>query len=199
MFRYVVMACFDLCRSNSFHAKTFFLEHWITLSSTICCLYLSPVSPHYLHHSNNVDTAFCPSAFGSLMLFCFSLLLPLPAIPFPFVPPLLTLFLLPSLPLVLSFSFLPSLPPEDLKIAMAAEANAWKVLYGRNMNTKYLNLMEEIMEQIEDMTKRLSRPIKDLDDIRQGMATLKEMREKEIYIDNCLGPVEVRKGLKQAC
>ena len=81
--------------------------------------------------------------------------------------------------------------PENLKIAMAAEANAWKVLYGRNMNTKYLTLMEQIMEQIEDLSKRLSRPINDLDDVRQAMATLKEIREKEIYIDSCLGPVEV--------
>ena len=81
--------------------------------------------------------------------------------------------------------------PEDLKIAMAAEANAWKVLYGRNMNTKYLTLMEQVMEQIDDMSRRLSRPIKDLDDIRQAMSTLKEIRENEIYIDSCLGPVEV--------
>ena len=93
--------------------------------------------------------------------------------------------IIPSLPLC----FLTS--TEDLKIAMAAETNAWKVLYGRNMNTKYLSLMEQIMEQIDDMSRRLSRPIKDLDDIRQAMATLKEIRENEIYIDSCLGPVEV--------
>ena len=74
---------------------------------------------------------------------------------------------------------------------MAAEANAWKVLYGRNMNTKYLTLMEEVMDQIEDLSKRLSRPIKDLDDVRQAMATLREIRDKEIFIDSCLGPVEV--------
>ena len=74
---------------------------------------------------------------------------------------------------------------------MAAEANAWKVMYGRKMNTEYLTLMENVMEQIEDLSRRLSRPIKDLDDVRQAMATLKEIREKEIYIDSCLGPVEV--------
>ena len=74
---------------------------------------------------------------------------------------------------------------------MIAEANAWKVLYGRNMNTKYLTLMEQILEQVDDMFKRLSRPIKDLDDIRQAMAAQKEVREKEIFIDSCLGPIEV--------
>ena len=74
---------------------------------------------------------------------------------------------------------------------MVAEANAWKVLYGRNMNKKYLTLMEQIMEQVDDMSKRLSRPIKDLDDVRQAMAAQREVREKEIFIDTSLGPVEV--------
>lgn len=74
---------------------------------------------------------------------------------------------------------------------MVAEVNAWKVLYGRNMNKKYLTLMEQIMEQVDDMSKRLSRPIKDLDDVRQAMAAQKEVREKEIFIETSLGPVEV--------
>ena len=59
------------------------------------------------------------------------------------------------------------------------------------MNTKYLTLMEKIMEQIEELQKRLSRPIKDLDDVRQAMAALKELRENEIEIDSSLCPVEV--------
>jgi len=74
---------------------------------------------------------------------------------------------------------------------MAAEAKAWKVIYGRNMNTKYQGLMEKILEQIDDLSKRLSRPIKDLDDVRQAMAALKDLRENEIHIDSSLGPIEV--------
>lgn len=81
---------------------------------------------------------------------------------------------------------------DDLKITIAAEAKSWRVIYGRHMNTKYLTLMEKIMEQIEDLHKRLSRPIKDLDDVRQAMATLKELRENEIEIDSSLSPVEVQ-------
>ena len=83
------------------------------------------------------------------------------------------------------------LSADDLKIAMAAETKAWKVLYGRSMNTKYQGLMDEVLEQIDDLTKRLSRPIKDLDDVRQSMAALKDLRENEIHIDSSLGPVEV--------
>ena len=53
--------------------------------------------------------------------------------------------------------------------------------------------MEKIMELIDDLSKKLSRPIKDLDDVRQAMAALKEIRESEIFIDHSLGPVEVRR------
>jgi len=52
--------------------------------------------------------------------------------------------------------------------------------------------MEEIFTFIEEITKRLSRPIKDLDDIRHAMAALKEIRDREIMIDMSIGPIEVR-------
>ena len=80
---------------------------------------------------------------------------------------------------------------DDLKITIVAEAKAWRVTYGRHTNTKYLNLMDKNMDQIDDLQKRLSRPIKDLDDVRQAMISLKELRENEIEIDSALGPVEV--------
>jgi hypothetical protein len=51
--------------------------------------------------------------------------------------------------------------------------------------------MELIFSSVEDWVKRLNRPIKDLDDIRLAMETLKEIREKEISIDMMIGPVEV--------
>lgn len=40
--------------------------------------------------------------------------------------------------------------------------------------------MEEIFQFIENLSTRLSRPIKDLDDVRNSMAALTEMRESEI-------------------
>ena len=81
---------------------------------------------------------------------------------------------------------------DDLKLAMIAEAKDWKLLYGRSMNSTYSQLMEKIMDQMDDLSKRLSRKIKDLDDVRQAMAALKELRENEIFIDFSLGPIEVR-------
>ncbi len=40
--------------------------------------------------------------------------------------------------------------------------------------------MEEIFTFIDNLSKRLSRPIKDLDDVRGSMAALSEIREAEI-------------------
>lgn len=74
---------------------------------------------------------------------------------------------------------------------MRAEAKGWKVDYARSMNTTYIALMEKIMELIDDYSKKLSRPINDLDDVRQAMAALKDLRENEIFIDSSLDPIEV--------
>lgn len=74
---------------------------------------------------------------------------------------------------------------------MKAEAKNWKVQFARNMNSKYISLMDKIVDMIEDFSKRLSRPINDLDDVRQAMAALKEIRENEIFIDSSLDPIEV--------
>ena len=51
--------------------------------------------------------------------------------------------------------------------------------------------MESIFSFCEDLLKRLSRPLKDLDDVRLAMAALKEIREQEIRIDMIIPPIEV--------
>ena len=84
-----------------------------------------------------------------------------------------------------------ALSSEGLKITLCAEAKSWRVCYGRAMIHKYETVMDEVFTSIDDWGKRLSRPLKDLDDIRSVMATLKEIRENEIRIDMSLGPIEV--------
>lgn len=77
-----------------------------------------------------------------------------------------------------------------LKDGLVAETRQWCLHYGKHCNNKYRTKMNEILEFIEDVGKRLSRPIKDLDDIRFAMAALKEIRENEIRIDMDIGPIE---------
>ena len=55
--------------------------------------------------------------------------------------------------------------------------------------------MEEIFQFIDSLTKRLSRGINDLDDVRGSMSALSEIREAEIRIDMTIGPIEESFGL----
>lgn len=66
------------------------------------------------------------------------------------------------------------------------------MLLGRRANLKYRTEMEDIFTFIDDLSKRLSRPIKDLEDVRNAMAALKEIRNSEIRIDMSIPPIEVR-------
>eukprot|EP00118_Oscarella_pearsei_P013119 m.101516 g.101516 ORF g.101516 m.101516 type:complete len:4701 (+) comp37133_c1_seq2:73-14175(+) len=79
---------------------------------------------------------------------------------------------------------------ESLKIALMAETKNWKLAYGRSCNCRYSSNMEEVFGFVDELTKRLSRPIKDLDDVRSAMAALKEIRENQIRMDMEIGPIE---------
>ncbi|XP_041963780.1 LOW QUALITY PROTEIN: dynein heavy chain 5, axonemal [Alosa sapidissima] len=78
----------------------------------------------------------------------------------------------------------------DLKMALTAETKSWMVDYGHHCNRKYRTEMEQIFTFVEEAGKKLNRQIKDLDDIRIAMASLKEMREHQISIDFQVGPIE---------
>ena len=79
---------------------------------------------------------------------------------------------------------------EPLKLALITETKNWKVAYGKNLNSKCAREMDEILDFFDQMEKRLSRPVKDLDDIRSQMSALAEIRETEIKIDMTISPIE---------
>ncbi|EDV21817.1 uncharacterized protein TRIADDRAFT_59929 [Trichoplax adhaerens] len=83
-----------------------------------------------------------------------------------------------------------ALVTDTLKLSLTSETKAWKMLLGRRANLKYRTEMEDIFMFIDDLTKRLSRPIKDLEDVRNAMAALKEIRNSEIRIDMSIPPIE---------
>ncbi|XP_069898297.1 dynein axonemal heavy chain 5 [Dipodomys merriami] len=78
----------------------------------------------------------------------------------------------------------------DLKFALTAEIRSWMMVVGRHCNQKYRSEMETIFALVEEFSKKLNRPIKDLDDIRIAMAALKEIREQQIHVDFQVGPIE---------
>ena len=81
---------------------------------------------------------------------------------------------------------------EPFKLALSVEIKYWKLLFGHSINEKYRASMDEITQFVSEYSKRLSRPINDLEDVRSAMAGLEEIRKNEIRIDMTLGPVEVK-------
>ncbi|XP_048577391.1 dynein axonemal heavy chain 5 isoform X1 [Nematostella vectensis] len=79
---------------------------------------------------------------------------------------------------------------ERLKEAVVTETKAWKQAFGKALAEKASADMEEIFTFIDNLNKRLARPITDLDDVRGSMAALGEIRESEIKIDMTIGPIE---------
>lgn len=72
---------------------------------------------------------------------------------------------------------------ELFKLVLIIEVKNWKMVYVKVLNEKCVYEMDEILDFIENFIKRLSRFVKDLDDVRVYMAVLVEIREVEIRID----------------
>jgi dynein heavy chain len=79
---------------------------------------------------------------------------------------------------------------EHFKFALNQEVREWILLYGQSCNIKYKKEMTNVFIFIEDIEKRLSREIKDLEDIRLIMIAVKDLRENEIRIDMNITPIE---------
>ena len=54
--------------------------------------------------------------------------------------------------------------------------------------------MDHIVEFEEEITRKLSHQITDLEDVRLAMAALDAVRQQQIEIDMSLGPIEVSLG-----
>ncbi|XP_074845897.1 dynein axonemal heavy chain 8 [Carettochelys insculpta] len=77
-----------------------------------------------------------------------------------------------------------------LKLALSIEAKAWKMLLCRYLNEEYKKKMADMISFITEYLKKLSRPIRDLDDVRFAMEALSNIRDNEIQMDMTLGPIE---------
>ncbi|KAJ8385596.1 hypothetical protein AAFF_G00184580 [Aldrovandia affinis] len=79
---------------------------------------------------------------------------------------------------------------ELLKLSLTQECRAWKRAFGAALNHQASADMAEIYTFVDGLSKRLQRPVGDLEDVRGAMAALREVREAEIRIDRIIGPVE---------
>ena len=87
---------------------------------------------------------------------------------------------------------------EHLKFALHQEVREWIVHYGQACNAKYRKEMNEVSAFIDDIEKRLSRKINDLEDIRLVMIAIKDLRENEIRIDMSITPIDESYTMLQA-
>ena len=67
------------------------------------------------------------------------------------------------------------LDTEQLKLSLTQECRVWKRAFGAALNGQASGRMDEVFTFIESLTKRLQRPIRDLEDVREAMAALKEV------------------------
>lgn len=79
---------------------------------------------------------------------------------------------------------------DPLKLALVTETRNWKLAFSKALNEKCAQDMDEMLEFMENQNKKLSRPVKDLDDVRSHMAVLREIREGSIKIDMTIQPIE---------
>ncbi|KAL5009928.1 hypothetical protein ScPMuIL_012233 [Solemya velum] len=62
--------------------------------------------------------------------------------------------------------------------------------YAKALNQKCALEMDEILDFFDSVSKKIGRPVKDLDDIRAHMAALMDIRAAEVRIDMTIGPIE---------
>ncbi|KAK3864739.1 hypothetical protein Pcinc_029599 [Petrolisthes cinctipes] len=83
----------------------------------------------------------------------------------------------------------------NLKKALVVEAGLWVDKYGEALKVTYLKEMERLFAQLTELSRRLERPLKDLDDIKSAIDILRKTRDLELDMDDAIDPIEESFGL----
>ena len=81
---------------------------------------------------------------------------------------------------------------DRMKLAICIELRGWVVELGKLADKKYSDSMVDFLKFVNLYTKRLSKPINDLNDVTNAMASLSELRDEETRLDMEVAPIEVR-------
>ncbi|XP_050711756.1 dynein axonemal heavy chain 5-like isoform X2 [Eriocheir sinensis] len=84
---------------------------------------------------------------------------------------------------------------DQLKKALVVEASLWVDKYGEALKTTYMKEMERLFAQLTELSRRLERPLKDLDDIKGAIDILRKTRDLELDMDDAIDPIEESFGL----
>lgn len=69
---------------------------------------------------------------------------------------------------------------DQLKLSLTQECCLWKRAFGAALNHRASSDMDAIFTFVDGLTKRLQRPITDLEDVREAMAALREVSQRLI-------------------
>lgn len=83
-----------------------------------------------------------------------------------------------------------ALSTERLKFGLLIEIKAFRHKIGEAMKKKYKREMDYVYAVINEMDRKLDRPIRDLDDVRMVMDTLGKIREQEVDMELKIDPIE---------
>lgn len=93
---------------------------------------------------------------------------------------------------VLPYLLLTLYPVLDrLKFGLLTEIKSCNNRIGQSLRKKYRREMDYVYALINEMERKLERPIRDLDDVRLVMDMLKKIREQEIDMELKIEPIEV--------
>ncbi|VVC99768.1 unnamed protein product, partial [Leptidea sinapis] len=79
---------------------------------------------------------------------------------------------------------------EKLKLGLMTELKNGTHRISQAMRKKYKREMDYVYAIMNDLERKLERPIRDLDDVRTVMETLKKIREQEVDMELKIDPVE---------
>ena len=82
------------------------------------------------------------------------------------------------------------LDTQPLKLALRAEAAAWKTQFATNLHAHGKEQLESLLKYVKETTFMLSRNVENLDDVRTVMGIQQDIREKESEIDSIMVPIE---------
>ncbi|CAG0918290.1 unnamed protein product [Notodromas monacha] len=86
---------------------------------------------------------------------------------------------------------------EKLKLLMEDGAKAWITSYCRGCKIAYKRKLDKLLIRISDMSRKLSQPIRDLDELSIGMQALRQIRENEVDMEMAIDPIEESFALVQ--
>lgn len=79
---------------------------------------------------------------------------------------------------------------DQLKFGLNIEVKAFKHKIGQAMKKKYKREMDYVYAVINEMDRKLDRPVRDLDDVRMVMDTLGKIRDQEVDMELKIDPIE---------